>query len=271
MTTSKKLCVGKHRLIRPNKPIIRTVSTYMNPKLTIKKLEGHSSNLLTFYLGIVRKYAVLEPMIFSKTVCDENGSGVAATGFTIIRSSLYYGLIQELANIVFDSGSSNPSINNIVDKLKHKEVTKVLRDKYTAEFYPEEEFKEIYMQRAIERGKEFDSYLEQLLKLVHDVQSNLEFKAAKIVRDEFTAHLDLQYTDGNYEYPDICKYGLKWGSLKSMIDILKPLIDRIGFVVRDAGFAWESFEVQNEKITDGYWKSESANKTYKTTPKNGAI
>lgn len=228
----------------------------MNPKLTIKKLEGHSSNLLTFYLGIVRKYAVLEPMIYSKTVCDEYGSGVATTGFTIIRSSLYYGLIQELANIVFDSGPSNASINNIVDKLSRNEVTKILRDKYTAEFCPEEELKKLYKQRAIERGEEFDSHLEQLLKLVHDVQSDSDFKAAKAVRDEFTAHLDLQYTNGNYEYPDISKYGLKWGSLKSMIDILKPIIDRIGFVTRDAGFAWKSFEVQNKKIADGYWGSE---------------
>jgi len=235
----------------------------MNPKQTIEKLEGHSSNLLTFYLGTVRKYAVLEPMIFSKTVCDENGRGLAATGFSMIRSSLYYSLIQELANIAFDSGSTNPSIKNIVGKLNHDEVIKVLRAKYTVEFCPEEEFKELYEQRAVERGKQFDSHLQELLKLAHNLQDNSDFKAAKSVRDEFTAHLDLQYIDGNYEYPDISKYGLKWSSLKNMIGVLKPIIDRVGFVVRDAGFAWESFEAQNKKIADGYWYSESANKAAK--------
>jgi hypothetical protein len=226
----------------------------MNPKLTVNKLDGHSSNLLTFYLGLVRKYAVLDPMIFSENVCTENGVGAAATGFKIIRDSLYYSVIQDLSNMVFDSGKSNPSVANLTSKLQHDSVASLLRQHYSAEYCPNEEFSEIYREREIVRGLEFDLYLEQLIELSTAIQSSPDFAAAKSVRDEFTAHLDLKYVNGSYEYPDITKYGLKWNSPKSMIEELKPIMERLGFVIRSADFAWDSFDEQNTRISSGYWE-----------------
>ena len=237
----------------------------MNPKLTIQKLVGYSDNLLTFYLGVARKYSILEPMISCQTVCDANGSGTAAEGFKIIRESLYYSVVQDIANIVFDSGPSNPSIRNIVEKLK-KEVVKHLREKYTTRYCPDEELETIM---SNERGKEFDNYLNELFHLAEDVQKNSEIKAAKSVRDEFTAHLDLQYDNGSYRYPDIGKYGLRWNSPRDMIDLLKPVIVKIGFVVRGACFDWKSFEAQNKKIATGYWEAASANKPSKEMQLDG--
>lgn len=225
----------------------------MNSVKTINKLIGHSSNLLTFYLGTVRKYKLLEPMIFSQGVCEKYGSGNASEGFKIIRSSLYYSVIQDLANIVFDDGQTNPSVSNIVNKLEHDIIANELRKKYTSEYCPNEEFRELYNRREHERGEEFDTHLRNLLTEIKALYKNQLFSAAKSVRDEFTAHLDLQYLDGKYVYPDIEKYGLKWGSPKAMLELLKPIIEKIGFIVRDASFAWDSFEAQNEKIASSYW------------------
>ncbi len=214
----------------------------MNPKLAIKKLIDHSNNLLIFYLGVVKKYKVLEPMLFSQTVIEKNGSGPAAKGFKIIRNTLYYSIVQDIANIVFDSGKTNPSIINIVGKLEHDAVVKLLREKYSNKTFV------------------FDFELNKLLEYEKAVRNNPEIKAAKSVRDAFTAHLDLQFVNGSYEYPDISKYGLKWDSLNNMLTELRPLIENIGYVIRNADFAWDHFESKNQQIANCYWEVESANK-----------
>lgn len=232
----------------------------MNVKKTIEKIEGHSSNLLTFYLGIARKYSVLDPMIFNKDICESRGSDRAATGFSIVRNTIYYGVIQDIANIVFDNGKSNPSIVNIMDKLSHEAIINALRDKYASEYCPDPELIEIYRQREEINRANFDTYFDQLSKLADKVLRSGEFEAAKSVRDEFTAHLDIQYNDGSYEYPDIKQYGLKWNSPKMMLEQLKPLISCVGYVTRNADFAWESFETQNSRLATGFWDSPSANK-----------
>jgi hypothetical protein len=229
------------------------VFTTMNPKLTIKKLIGHSNNLLTFYLGTVRKYAMLDPMIFSEDVCTSNGSDVAAEGFKILRSTLYYGVVQDIANIVFDNGKSNPSIINIHSMLESGKVVEYLRKNYVTEYVDDEDLIEVYKERAEARGKEFDGHMKELSELIESLKSNTEVRSTKSIRDKFTAHIDLQYINGTYEYPDISKYGLQWASLRKILSDIKPVIERIGFVVRDAGFDWESFEQQNLRISKGYW------------------
>lgn len=238
----------------------------MNVNKTIEKLEGHSNNLLTFYLGTVRKYALVDPMIFDKEVCENRGSDRAATGFSIIRNTIYYGVIQDIANIVFDNGKSNPSIVNIMDKLNHEAIVKGLREKYALEYCADPELVEVYRQREDINRAKFDTYFEQLSELADEVLNSDEFRATKSVRDEFTAHLDLQYIDGSYEYPDIKQYGLKWNSAKMMLEQLKPLISYVGYVVRNADFAWESFEAQNSRLSVGFWESPSANKSRQQDP-----
>lgn len=225
----------------------------MNVNKAIEKLEGHSSNLLTFYLGTVRKYALLDPMIFDKGVCESRGADRAAAGFSIIRNTIYYGVIQDIANIVFDNGSSNPSIVNIMDKLSHKGIVKGLRDKYALEYCPDPELVEVYRQREEANRARFDGQIEKLSELADVVLYSSEFRAAKSMRDTLIAHLDLQYLNESYVYPDVQTYGLKWSSAKMMLEQLKPLISHVGFVVRNADFAWESFEDQNSRLSVGFW------------------
>ena len=225
----------------------------MNIELTLRKLDGHSTGLLTFYLGVLRKYSILDPMIFDEGVCKGYGSNKAVHGFSLLRSTLFYGVAHDIANIVFDKGKSNPSIFNIVSTLENDAVISKLRDRFAIEFCPREELREFFAEREIENRRRFDMSLDELRKQAGKILSSEEFLSAKNVRDEFTAHLDLQFIDGKYEYPDISKYNLKWNSAKSMLAELKPVIANIGFVVRNAGFAWEAFKRQNRDLSTSFW------------------
>ncbi len=223
----------------------------MNLEPTIQKLEGHSDKLHNFYLGVVKTYSVLHPMIFSKDVCNRSGSGHGCAGFNIIRESLYFSLIQDIANLVFDNGRTNPSIVNTIALLNRDVVKKELRTRYTAPRYHCAELDQVW---KVDRGREFDSYLTELFEKAGELSNHPYAKAAKSMRDKLIAHLDLRLVnDGNYQIPDAKEFKLKWDSLKVMIDLLKPIVDRINHVVRSAGFDWCSFESQNAKIANGYW------------------
>lgn len=203
-------------------------------------------------------------MIFSKKVCTSYGTGGAADGFTFLRATLYYSVVQDIANIIFDSGESNPSIINIYAKLKCDNVVENLRKNYLVE-YAKPDLIEFYKERSKARGIEFDRHLNDLSRLVESLKSNAEALATKSIRDEFTAHLDLQYTNGTYEYPDISKYNLRWESPGQILSNMKPIIELIGFVVRDASFDWESSEQQNLRMSEGFWRRPSANTASEST------
>ena len=223
----------------------------MNLEDTIQKLHGHSDKLHDLYLGVVRTYSVLHPMIFSEDdVCNRSRSGPGYVGFKIIRESLYFSLIQDIANLVFDNGRTNPSIVNTINLLNRDGVKKELRTRYTAPHYHCAELDQVW---ALNRGREFDSYRSELYEKADKLLDHPYAKAAKSMRDKLIAHRDLRFVDGNYQIPDAKEFKLKWNSLEVMIDLLKPIVDRINHVVRQTGFEWNSFECQNAKIANDYW------------------
>ena len=227
----------------------------MDVNTRIKKLSGHSENLLTFYLGTLRKYSVLDPMLFSQEVCNKYGSKLASNGYAVVRDTLYYGVVQDIANMFFDKGKTNPSILNIKDMLDHELVMKYLENKYTSAYasYNKDLNSWYKKQRRMERAQEFKTYHKELVEYIEILKKDQELKSCKSIRDGFTAHIDLQYSGGKYSYPNISKYGMKWGTPKRLLTELKPIIERIGYIVRDAAFGWKSFKSQNDRMASGLW------------------
>jgi hypothetical protein len=226
----------------------------MNLDLRIKKLVGQSENLLTFYLNIVRKYAILDPMLFSNDVCENFGTGKAANGYHILKTTLYYNTVQDIANLFYDRGNNNPIILNIFDMLDNEQVIDKLRKSYSFDGYGDGSLEDLHIQSVDQRTSEFNLHQTKLFHNITIAKTNPDLKNMKKVRDQFTAHLDLQLTeDDEYQYPDVSKYGLAWGTPKKIISELRPIIEQIGFIIRDSGFSWDAFERQNKTLSDGLW------------------
>src|SRR3990172_312055 len=164
----------------------------MDVNTRIKKLSGHSENLLTFYLGTLRKYSVLDPMLFSQEVCNKYGSKLASNGYAVVRDTLYYGVVQDIANMFFDKGKTNPSILNIKDMLDHELVMKYLENKYTSAYasYNKDLNSWYKKQRRMERAQEFKTYHKELVEYIEILKKDQELKSCKSIRDGFTAHID---------------------------------------------------------------------------------
>ena len=226
----------------------------MNVNKTIQKLTGHSENLLMFYLGTVRKYSILDPMLFLQEICDKYGARESFGGYIEIRETLYYSVIQNIANMFYKYQKTNPSILRIKEYLSEELVASALKQNYISEPIPDnEDFRSHYEARKRERMLEFDEYLKNLIIDIETLEYAPEMSACKSVRDKFTAHLDLQSSGNEYSYPDIATFGITYGTPKKLLAELRPVIERIGNVVRGAGFAWDSFDSQNNKMADGFW------------------
>jgi hypothetical protein len=149
---------------------------------------------------------------------------------------------------------TNPSILRIKETISEDLVAAALKKNYISEVIPDnEDFLPHYEERKRERTLEFDEHLKALINDVEALEHDPEMSACKSIRDKFTAHLDLQSSGNEYSYPDIATFGIKYGTPKRLLSELRPVIERIGYVVRGAGFAWDLFDSQNNKMSDGYW------------------
>jgi len=98
----------------------------------IEKLEAHASHLLDIFIGLREKFAMLEPMLFDKTVVHANGSGAQQRGFLILRHSLFLSCAQDIAKLCYDRDERTPSIHKIVEALGDTTLRKTLADRYAA-------------------------------------------------------------------------------------------------------------------------------------------
>jgi AbiU2 len=69
--------------------------------------------------------------MFGKQVVRTFGRGERYRGFDLIRKTVYFACLQDLANICFDKHDKTPSIRKLVEKLELPEVQHVLRQSYS--------------------------------------------------------------------------------------------------------------------------------------------
>ena len=75
----------------------------------------------------------------------------------------------------------------------------------------------------------------------------------KTVRDKLTAHLELKLVDKKYSLIDISELGLKWGDLKTSLDLLQPIVLDLNLIVRSASFAMDDFESSLQQSSTEFW------------------
>jgi hypothetical protein len=82
--------------------------------------------------------------------------------------------------------------------------------------------------------------------------------AFRTVRDKLTAHTEIRFVADKYQPVDIGALGVKWGDLKTCIVKMQHCVELIGFIVRNAGFAWDMLDRQLSEAAHGFWSSPEA-------------
>ncbi|UUZ63273.1 hypothetical protein LP417_27240 [Polaromonas sp. P1-6] len=188
-----------------------------------------------------------------------------ARGFKTLRHSLFLSCAQDIAKLCLDADKRTPSILNLVSGLSDSLLRGELRERYAIwklpsveeETDPEiiEALRRIEQHKQSERRAQFDKHYEELQTSWASLQNSEPLKGFSTVHDKVSAHTEIRFVADKYQLMDIATLGIKWADLRSTIDAMQYLVELIGLIVRNAGFAWDMLERQLSEAAIGFWST----------------
>lgn len=232
-----------------------------------KKLEAHASCLLDAFIRLRERYAMLEPMLFDSNVHKQRGSGTQARGFLTLRSSLFLSCAQDIAKLSLDThkDKKTPSIKSLMLTLNEPHLCNRLRQKFAAWEMPSIEvetdpeiiaaLERMELREQAERKVQFDEILSKarLNWIAFEAESYLV--GFQTIRDKVSAHTEVLLIADKYQLVEIETLGIKWSDIRLAISTMQSLIEDLGLIIRNAGFAWDMLDEQLTKTAKAFWSN----------------
>lgn len=230
-----------------------------------EKLEAHASHLLDAFIRLRERYAMLEPMLFEPDVPKLRGSGAQARGFLTLRHSLFLSCAQDIAKLSLDSDKRTASIKNLMTELENPDLCKQLREKYAMWVVPSLEaetdpeiiaaLERMELRERAERQDQFDELLVKARQRWSALEAAPYLSGFVVIRDKVTAHTEVRFVADKYQLVDIADLGIKWSDMKLVIAAMQLLVEDLGLVIRNAGFAWDMLDEQLSKASKAFWSA----------------
>ena len=234
-----------------------------------EKLEAHASHLLDAFIQLRQRYAILDPMLFDNTVVATHGSGKKARGFSVLKHSLFLSCAQDIAKLTLDDDPRTPSLSNNIRVLTDDALRHTLREQFAIwkiSLVEEETDTEILealcrmeLREEAQRRAQFDELYCEATTLWAALSTNPTTKSFKTIRDRVAAHTEVRLVADKYQFVDIGTLGIKWGDIKATIEQMQRLVEIIGLLIRNAGFAWNSLDDQLKHASEGFWGVDDVN------------
>ena len=233
----------------------------------IEKLEAHASHLLDAFIGLRERYAMLDPMLFDAEVPKQRGSGSQARGFKILRHTLFLSCAQDIAKLTMDKNEKTPSLRNLVEALESDALRQELREKFALWVVPSTEaetdpeiiaaLRRMEGREQAERRVQFDDLYNEATSLWTQLSTGSAVQGFLTIRNSISAHTEVRFVADKYQFVDMGTLGIRWDDLKNTIKMMQRLVELVGFIVRDAGFAWDMLDEQLAKASSGFWSAAS--------------
>ncbi len=230
----------------------------------IEKLEAHASHLLDAFIGLRERYEMLDPMLFNEEVPKLYGSSKQARGFLILRHSLFLSCAQDIAKLSLDADKRTPSILNLMTDLNNLTLLNSLREKFVIwhtpliepETDPEiiEALKRMDLREESERRAQFDMLFIQAKNEWAALSTNPFMNGFSTIRNKVSAHTEVQYIVDKYQFVDISSLGIKWSDMRKAIGLMQSIVELLGLLIRNTGFAWDMLDEQLSKASNSFWE-----------------
>lgn len=234
----------------------------------IEKLEAHARHLLDAFIGLRERYEMLQPMLFNEQVPKQHGSGKQARGFLILRHSLFLSCAQDIAKLSLDDDKRTPSLLNLMSALNDTNLRNSFREKFAiwhspsieTETDPEivEALKRMDLREEGERRAQFDELFIQASNEWTALSANAFLHGFCTIRDKVSAHTEVQYVVDKYQFVDISSLGIKWSDMRKAIESMQSIVELLGILIRNAGFAWDMLDEQLSKASNAFWLQSDA-------------
>lgn len=229
----------------------------------LEKLEAHASHLLDAFIALRERYAMLHPMLFKADVPIKHGAGIQGRGFLILRHSLFLSCAQDIAKLVLDSDARTPSIKNLLSELADPTVRCHFREQFSLWQMPSAEketdpeivaaLRNFETLEEAERRVQFDGFYSEACSLLSALSHSSALHGFLTIRDKVSAHAEVRFVADKYQFVDISTLGIKWSDIGATIDGMQRLVELIGLLIRNAGFAWETLDEQLARAGNDFW------------------
>ncbi len=109
-----------------------------------------------------------------------------------------------------------------------------------------------------ERRFQFDEILTRTNIRFFALESDPALQGFLTIRDKVSAHSEVHLVADKYQFVDIGQLGIKWADLKRVIDMMQSLVEDLGMLIRNSGFAWDSLDAQLANASADFWQPSSA-------------
>ena len=114
---------------------------------------------------------------------------------------------------------------------------------------------ERYRQKGeAKRAKRFDRELKQVLERWDRFEVSPRAKAFESIRDKITAHFELEKKDDKYGHVPVSGFGLLWSDLRRSIIELRPIVESLNSLIRNAGMDVKSTVAEFNEYGKKFWR-----------------
>jgi len=216
--------------------------------------------LLTEFLQLKERYALLHPMLFDNRVEFQHQVLKKRRGFDTLQRSLFLSCCLDIFKLTLDR-SSDACMSKSISDLDDGKLNAALKAHYIAvelKTYEDDEDplvdaidRSLAADRAVEFGRAYDERREIVIEAWGQVKQGATFAKCHHIRHNLVAHTRLA---GAYFDPiDIRALGIEFNELKQAIDLMQSLIEGLGGLIHSSGFAWERFDQNLTGAADDFW------------------
>lgn len=210
------------------------------------------------------KFEMLRPLISDRSTTERWDNTIGANGFELMRRTLYYDLIRELAAISLDRAPKAPSIENILQKFQSAELLEVIRTEYCSPLpiswvgHIDEDSRKFWeakhKEREIAEGSvRFDKNFKKVNSTFKELKRSELFKKIKLARNKIVAHYEMINDGGDIRPFDPTDIGLKWGDAEDYYHQIQPIITELVLLTSNEAYALDSNNAQHKQIAIDFW------------------
>ena len=101
----------------------------------------------------------------------------------------------------------------------------------------------------LERRKQFREHLLELRESWGALSTEPAMIGFLTVQNKVSAHTEIRFVADKYPLVEIGTPGIKWRDLRTSIESMHRLVELVGLIVRNCGFAWNSLDHQLSKAS----------------------
>jgi hypothetical protein len=172
--------------------------------------------------------------------------------------------VQDIAHITLDPYKNVPSIKKVISDLETASTLELLRSRFI----------DLWAGSDPDRRAEAQTKFLRNLELARQDWSGLERSqelcAFKTFRDQQLAHVQLIFSDGEYERLDVGALGLKWRDIGLMLERIEPIVLSLNMVVRCAGINMNDEKERLRQAAEIFWSGYPPNNPFQPIAREDA-